>query len=57
MYLVEGAAASEEEARLPGCEGAAYSWDGGKGLADLDTLPLCLQLVLIDNQRLVSAAF
>ena len=53
--LVEDAGA-ENNPSLPGCESASNDWDGGVGLAQIDTLLLRLKLVLKNDGWLVATA-
>ena len=53
--LVEDAGA-ENNPSLPGCESASNDWDGGVGLAQIDTLLLRFKLVLKNDGWLVATA-
>ena len=53
--LVEDAGA-EVNPGLPGCESASNDWDGGVGLAQIDTLLLRFKLVLKNDGWLVATA-
>ena len=54
-FLVEYTGAHQRTI-LPGSKGAANGWDGGKVLADADTLVFGLKLLFEDNKWLVATA-
>ena len=54
--LVEGAHAPRHPTGVPSSKRAANVRDGGKGLADGDTLLLRVEMKFVHNIRLVSAA-